>query len=414
MAGNVIALSILQSVNYILPLLVVPHLLQALGVAKFGLYAFAAALVTYFMLLTDYGFNFTATRDISINRADHSYVSKVYAEVLILRLLLTLLGFVLMTIVVMSIATLRKDAIVYYLTFGNVIGHALMPVWLFQGLEKMKFITSITVIPKIIATAGIFVFVNEPDHLPLAPLMIASGFIISGVIAVFVVRYNFGLRLRLPVRQGLIRQMKDGWPVFVSNISISLYTVSTTVLLRAFTSEAVVGVYAAAEKLVRAVTNLYAPIAQGLFPFISRRINQSEQKGIPLIYRTLRNIVPLTGFFSIALYLTAPLLSSWLFAAEPATATNIIRILALLPFVVSVSNIFAIQGLYNYGMHKVVLLMLLCAGTFHLLHATLLINILDATGAAISLLFTEILVTSAAGIIFYRKVVCKKRTTLVN
>ncbi len=414
LAGNVIALSILQLVNYLLPLLIVPHLLQTLGLAPFGLYAFATAVVTYFVLLTDYGFNFTATRAISVNRNDHIYVSRVYAEVLVLRLLLSSAGLAILTLIVMSIQTLRNDALIYYLTFGNVVGHALMPVWLFQGMERMKFITWITVIPKIITTACIFVFVREPGDLPLTPLLIASGFISSGVIATVVVRYGLGIRFKIPEKQGLIRQLNDGWPVFVSNLSISLYTVSTTVLLRAFTSEAIVGVYAAAEKMVRAVTNLYSPIAQGLFPFISRRISQSGQKGIPLIYRTARNVAPVTAFFSIALFIIAPQLSSWLFEAEPAAATNTIRILALLPLAVSMSNIFAIQGLYSYGHHRKVLVMLLCVGGFHLLHATLLINILNGTGAAISLLFTEILVTGSAWIIFYRSVVKKNQGTHLN
>jgi PST family polysaccharide transporter len=44
------------------------YLVRVLEPEKFGLIAFSQVFVGYFMILTDYGFNLSATRDTSINR----------------------------------------------------------------------------------------------------------------------------------------------------------------------------------------------------------------------------------------------------------------------------------------------------------------------------------------------------------
>ena len=62
---NILSLFVLQGANYILPLVTIPYLVRVLGPANFGRIAFAQAFIQYFVMLTDYGFNLSATRDIA-------------------------------------------------------------------------------------------------------------------------------------------------------------------------------------------------------------------------------------------------------------------------------------------------------------------------------------------------------------
>ena len=80
---NALSLYGIQAANYILPWFTFPYLLRVLGVEKFGAIAFAQAFVSYFLVVTEYGFNFTATREISIHREDQLKLSQIFTATML-------------------------------------------------------------------------------------------------------------------------------------------------------------------------------------------------------------------------------------------------------------------------------------------------------------------------------------------
>ena len=67
---NVFALTLLQVGNYLVPIAILPYLTRVLGVDGFGRIGFAAAFTMYFVLIVEWGFNLSSTRDVSVLRAD--------------------------------------------------------------------------------------------------------------------------------------------------------------------------------------------------------------------------------------------------------------------------------------------------------------------------------------------------------
>src|SRR5580698_8416359 len=78
---NVISLSGLQVVTYLFPIIILPYLFRVIGPERFGLISFAQAFVQYFMIITDYGFSVSATKEISLCHDNKEKVSNIISAV---------------------------------------------------------------------------------------------------------------------------------------------------------------------------------------------------------------------------------------------------------------------------------------------------------------------------------------------
>ena len=194
--GNFVSLSALQGVNLILPLITFPYLVRVLGIDKYGLIIFAQAFISYFSLVADYGFNLSGTREISIYRKNNLKLTRTYNAILQARLSLVLLGFIVMTVVVFSIPKFASDWKLYFLTYGMVVGNALFPTWFFQGMEKMKYITVLSVISKSIFTLSILLIVNSPSDYLWVPLLNSLGYVFIGLIALVIINRQFKIEFK--------------------------------------------------------------------------------------------------------------------------------------------------------------------------------------------------------------------------
>jgi len=390
---NFLSLSVLQIANYILPLITLPYLVRVLGPEKFGLIAFSQAFIGYFQILTDYGFNLSATREISINRENKEKVSEIFSSVMIIKLALMIISLILMFVIIFFFEKFRKDWIIYYLTFGMVVGQVLFPVWFFQGMEKMKYITFLNILAKVIFTVAIFVFVKETSDYLYVALLNSLGFIIAGILGLWIVFRDFNVEFRIPRWEGIKYQLKEGWYIFISTVAISLYTISNTFILGLFTNNTIVGYYSAAEKIIRAIQGLLAPISQTIYPHISKLMNESKEIGVKFIRKVTLLIGSFSFILSLVIFMFADLIVRIILGSQFTESIIVLRIIAFLPFIIGLSNVFAVQGIIAYGNVKIIPKITFVGAISNVILAMLLVKLLQVIGVAISLVFAEILVT---------------------
>lgn len=267
--SNIFSLAILQGANYLLPLITLPYLVITLGVEKFGILAFAQAIITYFNILIDYGFNLSATRSIATHSNDRKHVSSIFLSVIIIKLFFFLLSFLVLFLLVFFVDRIHNEASIYYLTFSMLLGNALFPVWYFQGIENMKYITVINIFSKLIFTVCVFIFVHSSEDYYLVPLFNGIGFFIGGILALAIALRS--IEFHIPPFQTIKNTFDESTSLFFSNISVTLFTASNTFILGIFSNNATVGIYSSIERLMIALKNLYVPVYQGLFPWLSKK-----------------------------------------------------------------------------------------------------------------------------------------------
>ncbi len=388
---NIISLSILQISKYVFPLITFPYLVRVLGAERFGLLAFAQAFVQYFILITDYGFNLTATRQISINRSSRDKISNIFWSVMAARLALVMLSALVLAGIVFSVPKFRADWTIYFITFISVPGNALFPVWFFQGLEKMKYITALTILARTITLALIFVFVHKQSDYLLAAGLQSAGLLLSGIIGLLVAQSAFPIILKAPSFDEIRSSLAEGWQVFISQISITLFSTSNTFILGLFASNQQVGYFAIADKTVRAFVSLIAPLSTALYPRISSMFVTSRERTLHL----LRKILFLGGaaFFTISLllYFGADVLTYLVTGGHNHTITVLIRILAILPFTIFVVNILGTQIMLNINMQSHFMKIMIATGFFAVTYSFLTVPFYGEFGTATASLSAEIL-----------------------
>lgn len=275
LVSNFFSLVILQGANYLFPLLTVPYLFRILGVETFGLINFSTAFVQYFAILSDFGFNLSATKYIAANREDKDKRDQYFFNVLIAKLMLFLCGLVILLLIINFVDKFSENKAVYLLSYGSVLGSVLLPTWFFQGMEQMRYITKITIVTRTLAIIPIFFLVKSDTDFLLVPIFYGLGAIAAGLIGIYIVRVNFKLKFNFNKLSfsSVIDCLKESVDFFLSRLSLSLYTISNTFVLGMVLGNTAVGYYAAGEKLYMAVQSMYGPLNQALYPYMVKHRN---------------------------------------------------------------------------------------------------------------------------------------------
>lgn len=387
------SLSVLQAANYILPLITVPYLVRVLGPEKFGLVAFAQAFAQYFVMFIDYGFNFSATREIALHRRDSHRLSEIFSSVIFAKLILAAAAVLIFVVIVSTFGKFRQDALLYAVAFSVIIGNLMFFQWFFQGMEKMKYITLLNITTKVVFVLLIFYFVKRESDYVLTALFYSLGFIFSGLISIYVVCRHFSVKLVIPSIKAIKREFINGYYIFITAIASSLYTTGNIFILGMLTNNIIVGYYSAGEKLVKAVQALFNPISQSIFPHISALAGSSKTAALSFVRKVVLFSGAFTFLISLLLLVFAPQIVQIVLGDKFAPTVVVIRILAFLPFVCSLGNIFGTQLMINLGLSKVFAWIISGAGIVNLILAIILIPLYRQNGMALAVITTETLIT---------------------
>ncbi len=397
--SNMVSLSFLQATNYIVPLVALPYLVRVLGDDRFGLVMFSQAFIQYFLIVIDFGFELTATREISVHRNNREKLSEIFSAVFTLKILLIILSLMLMTGVVFSIEHFRREWALYYLGFGMVIGQMMFPIWFFQGIERMRYIMVFNLLAKILFTCLLFVFIHRPEDYHRYAIVNSGGYLLAGIVS-FIVAIRMDMLRIVPVSsQVLIEMFKKTYNVFLSNVGGSLYMTATPLVLGLVTGRNdVVGYYTVAEKAVRGIRYSVTPVTQALFPYLSLRfLKESPQDSVSALYKIVKYLSPLLFLMVIFVLIFANEFTRILTGGNnPSTVLNM-RIISGILLVGTVNNVLGVLGMINLGMEPQFRNSILFCGAFNLFVASLGAHYLLDVGAALSLLATE---TLLAGILY--------------
>ena len=296
--SNFFSLSVLQGLNMILPLITLPYLIRVLGIEKFGLVNFSLSIIMYFNILVSFGFDLSATREISVYRDNTKKISEIFFSVMAIKFFLVIVSFICLSILIIFVDTFSKYAMLYFATFGIVIGNLVFPSWFFQGMERMKYITYINAISKISFTILIFVLVHGSSDFIYVPILNSLGVIFGGIYSLWLIFKLFDIVLVLPTTQMISKQFVDSFHFFLSRVANNGSRYFAITVIGLYFGNKIVGYYSMIEKLFNAFMSLGGVISQTIYPYMSRTKNIIFFKKIfyVIIILSIIVIIPLMYF----------------------------------------------------------------------------------------------------------------------
>ena len=381
LASNFGFLMLLQIAGYVFPLITIPYLARVIGVDGFGKVAFAAAVIVWFRTIAEWGFNYTATRDVARNRDDLDKVSEIFSNVLWARVFLMFISLVILLIAISAIPYFKENQTILLVTFLLVPGHILFPDWFFQAMERMKYITIFDLLSKALFTALVFVLIKEESDFILQPLFVSLGYVLSGAIAMYIIVVKWKVKIHPPKPNIVFSTIRNSTDVFVNNIMPNLYNSLSTVLLGFMGGSVSNGLLDAGSKFVAVAQQFMTVLSRVFFPFLSRKIDKHA------MYAKLSLIV--AAFSSLCLFIAAPLIIKLFFTEEFYSAIIVLKIMSLSIVFITMINVYGVNYMILKGREKELKNITFFCSVLGLFFSIPLIYNFDYIGAAVTITLTR-------------------------
>lgn len=347
LAKNTGLLYILTFSTQFLALATVPYLTRILGPSIYGKLGLSLSLMAYVQLILDFGFILSATDLISKNRNDSEYCSKVFSSVMMIKAVLAFVSGIIMIFLCNLIESWRNEIVLFMLFYISYCINAFLPDFLYRGKEEMKIITIRTVGIKLLFTILIFVLIKDKNDLLRYPIVLGIGNAIAVIWSFYHIRKEYNIKFKKLDSKLVSYIFSYTFPFFISRIASTFYQVATTIILGImYINQPIVGYYAAADKLMSAVKSASSPIADSLFPYMTKN------KDFKLIKKILSIIFPLMIVFALIGFVFSKEICLILFGEEFIKASNILILLIPSMAVILPTYILCFPTLVPMGLSK--------------------------------------------------------------
>lgn len=272
--------------QYLVPLLTLPYLTRVLGAEVYGQVVLLTAFVGYFQLLVEFGFNLSAATSVSVDRDSPSRLASIGAAVLRGRFLLVLLASVIFLCILLftSFAYGFKSLTIAY--FVSAILTALIPIFMFRGLEIMPSLSAVLVGSRLLFATLIFLLVRSPEDVLWVPIANSLG-------SVFVISYaiwHFKHKLYLPRGVASWPEVaacaRVSFPYFIDAVSSTAFGALTVLFISiSDLSLQQVALWGASYQLIAAAQSMYTPLMASLLPRMAQALD----------WRLIRRLLTLVG-----------------------------------------------------------------------------------------------------------------------
>ena len=336
-------LSILEFLKLAMPFIALPYIIRVVGLDNYGLIAFAQVIISYFIVIINFGLDISAVKLVAENRNDETKLNEIVSSVLTIKSGLFLLSFGVLILLFFFIDIFKENKVLFIFTFLTCVSEVVFPTWFYQGIEKMKYITIIRFCSILFYVISIFLFLKKQNDYVLVPLFQSLGWLLSGIISFYTLIKVEKISLYFPSWSKIKYYFLDSVPFFVSRVSLAVNSGMAKTVTGFCFSLSDVAIFDLAQKIAYVAIMPMHMLCQAMYPHIAK----TKDKKIARSYF----FVILTVALGIAgiVYLLAPFAIDYFTGGKMHEAVLILRILCLYIFFGGVSIYLGYPTLVSFG-----------------------------------------------------------------
>lgn len=350
-------ITVMQIFLLAIPLITYPYLVRVLGTELYGLVITAQILASYGSIVVDFGFKSVTARHIAIHRNNNEKLSEILSSVLTARFALWIISFIIYLTIVLLASKYRIHLKLFLFAFTLTFNELLYPQFFFQGIERMKVITYISITIRLIFLFLIFLLIKKPSDYIYVPLYLGIGYFIGGLISLYVIRYKYKIKYVVPSFSNIKYYLKDASPIFFTDIICTIKDKLNYLIIGHFIGMSQVVIYDLGAKFTSILTKPAGIIGTVLFPRIANtRDKKLFKKGA---------IIILLGTFIMVLIFNIFLPQIVYFFLNEKVDLVPLRVFLLAPIIVSLSGFMASNFLIAFGKNRYILYSIILTTLFY-------------------------------------------------
>jgi len=391
-------LSVIEVIRLAMPFVALPYIIRTVGAENYGTAVFAQTIIFYFSILINWGLDVSAVKDVSVHRNNPTELNKIVSSVLGLKAVLFCISLVFLLVCIALIPYMYRCKQLFLLAFMTCVSEIFFPVWFYQGIEKMKYLTLVRITSILFYTLSVFIFIHTKEDYELIVLLQSLGNVFAGCLSLYLLFGVNKIKLVFPGYERLNFTFKNSIPFFTSRLSVVFNNTMAKTVSGIFFSMEVVAAFDLAQKMATVALVPMQMLNQAVYPHIAKTLSRSFVK------KFLYANVTLSFLVAFIVFMLSPVFVRFFAGGQLDESVALLRILALWVFCGGITTYIGAPVLVSFGYPRPFnVSVLLSTGVLFVLYLSMyIIGILNIYYFAFVLFLSEL------AILVYRFYYCWK------
>lgn len=399
---NFLFLSVIQSSNVLISIISMPLLIQSIGVDQFGLVNLALSVIVLLNILVGFGYNLSAPREVAIKQGDKTALSYLLSNIFSVKIIFATISTLVILIAVFGLNLFREYQLILVFSVLLLYSEATLPLWFFQGMEKMKLVSIANIFSKLLFLMGIVLFIHSPDQSKWVNFILGFFGLVINLALLFYIHIFMKIRFFRPKFSAIWQSLSDNLLFFFSNMASHISVNGGLIILSFYASAETLGMYSLAERVVMVLRLFPALIIQAIFPNASKLYEEDEVN----FFRFLKRVYFRALFFGLVIatgaHFAAPWIIKILSRSELEESVDFLKILAFVPLLACL-NIGNIVLMLAADLKQLLFRASWMMCLYMILVSVVLTNYYGGMGLCIAILSTEVIVFLICLVLLYRR-----------